>query len=161
MGEVVPLRKPKAAPKHKWRKKKGEPWRLPHLRGKRPRGHPKVKYGPKGKVLIATGQVWVALHSQELMVVTQLIAARKTFYPYDVVFARYRSKSIYSDCIGEANFRASYKVWEDYLVFNKETMTKLAHLSRFDPESPWRGHKDAEESALKFFGLDADGNRTD
>ena len=83
---------------------------LGDLNGERPKGHPRLELGPKGKVLLAPRQVWVMRHNQELWVIRgcddHLNKGR-----YEVHLSRYGSTHI-ERSISEANLRTNYSVWE-------------------------------------------------
>lgn len=101
------------------------PWKFCHLRGLRPPEHPEVLYGPRGKVLIAPGQVWVSVHSEEMVVITRIFRARRSHYPHDVVYKPYHGSDMQLSCVSEATFRMSNKVWEEYVIFLKNLTIKL------------------------------------
>jgi len=82
---------------------------LGDLNGERPKGHPKLGLGPKGKVLLAPRQVWVMRHSQELWVIRQ--CDNRLNGRYEVHLSRYGSTHIELS-ISEANLRSNFCVWE-------------------------------------------------
>ncbi|MDE2071401.1 MAG: hypothetical protein KGI70_01545 [Patescibacteria group bacterium] len=128
------------------------------LKGKRPKGHPKVKRGKRGKVILQVGQVWVEGHTQRLWVLTDMAVARKSFYKHDVIMSAYKSSGF--QIFSEATLRMTMTIWDDWGAEQKALMKKLTYMSENDPESPWRGHIDAGKLARVFFGLDSKGNRT-
>jgi len=119
-------------------------------------------YGPRGRVIMVRGQVWVEIHTQQLWVVRRMTKNKKragSMYPHDVELVAYRGSE--ERTLAETTVRMCMRVWEDYLVFNKETMEKLDRLSHSDPTSPWQGRHDATRQARNFFSFDAKGNRID
>ncbi len=143
-------------------KKAAGPWRFADLQGRRPRGHSKIKYGPRGRVLMALDQVWVDGATQELWVVHDLVPVKHrkgSLYPNDVLLIAYRGTRFWK--LAETTVRLTMRVWDQEAPAREELMQKLNYMSRHDPQSPWYGQKDAKRKAQKFFGLDARGNRND
>lgn len=134
-------------------------WRVIDLLGKKPRGHVSPRYGPRDRVLMARGQVWVEGHNQRLWVIGHMAKNKKrkgSLYPHDVTLVAYRGNE--ERTLAETSVRLSMQVWEVYLIEHKLLMKKLAHASDHDPQSPFKGQPDA---ARNFFGLDPQGNRID
>lgn len=153
MGNVVRF------PKEHTRLRKKPYWRVIDLLGKAPDRHVPPQYGPRGRVLMARGQVWVEGHSQRLWVVKSMTLNKKrkgSLYPHDVVLVAYRGRE--ERKLAETGVRMSMSVWEVYLVERARLMKKLAHASEHDPQSPFKGRPKA---ARDFFGLDSEGNRID
>jgi hypothetical protein len=144
------------------RRKRDQPWRLVHLGGRSPHGHPPLKRGPRGKVLLAKRQVWVMLHNDELWTVFHIEDSRHSgTFPHHVWLRRYRSRGICFIELAEQSLRAGMRVWEDAVEFKKELMVKVKHASETDPTSIFRGLGDGGAAAPRFFGLDDDGNKID
>jgi len=101
----------------------------PDLRGKRPNGHPKVQFGPRGKVLLQKGQVWVERHTKRLFVITQVVVAREGFYPHDVIVQGYRQGPHTSYPYSESNFRTQFEVWDTFGELGNVLVRKLEHMS--------------------------------
>ena len=166
MGVVIQFPRPYRGPKvreHKQRRVakqfKPKQWCFADLNGKRPQGHPEVKFGPRGKVELAKGQVWVETHTQQLFVVTQIVVARKNFYRLDVMAQGYRQGPGTCYPYSEANFRSQFEVWDSFGQSRKELMKKLAHVAEHDPTSPYYGDNERARLAYQDFGFDKDGNR--
>lgn len=153
MGEVLRI------PKERTRLRRKPYWRVVDLLGQPPKGHKAPTYGPRGRVLMAPGQVWVEGHNQRLWVIKSMTLNKKrkgSLYPNDVVLRAYRGRQLRA--LAETGVRMGMQVWEVYLVSRKELMEKLAYLSERDPGSPFKGRPQA---ALNFFGFDVQGNRID
>lgn len=161
MGEVIPFPDQSRWPSDRpgLRKPNG-PWRTIDLKGRRPSGHPAPEYGPRGRVKLAIGQVWVECHSQELYVVKDLVDARCSLYSYDVVLIAYKRERI-QRVLAEATIRCTMQVWDRFESERRKRVSELCELAEYDPESPWRGTKTAGSRALAFFGMDEDGYRID
>lgn len=140
MGTVVPFIHEK------------RPGTLTKLRGRRPLGHPEVKRGPRGRVLLAPKQVWVE-GTGTLWVLESLRPVRDGFYPYNVTLVRYDGAPG-ARILAEHTFRSYMEVWEDAVQSRKHLASKLKDG---DPH-PFGSN----EAAAKFFGIDPDtGNRVD
>ncbi|MDB5264554.1 MAG: hypothetical protein JWN64_125 [Parcubacteria group bacterium] len=162
MGDIlefpeVPDRWPSSRP---GLRKPNGPWRAIDLKGKPPEGHQSPSYGPRGKVLIATEQVWIEGHTQRVYVVVELINIRDTFYPHDVIFASYKDMSKRRR-LAETTFRLSMKIWDVFEVERKPLVESVCVGAKHDPTSPWKGVPQASVYALNFFGLDNEGYRID
>lgn len=132
------------------RRKRGELWRLADLEGRRPRGHVAPEFTPKGKVILAVGQVWVLGHSQELVVITQIDrnCAAHPAYPDGVWITPYlRTNSYHPHFLREMTFRQTHRVWDQFAPDMAETMRKLERIGG--------------EGARSFFGLNVHGERID
>jgi hypothetical protein len=147
MGDVVEL----------FPRKPGEPWTYGQLNGGRPLGHPDLKRGPRGKVLLDENQVWVELHNQRLWVVAEKWKVRDTFYPHNLFLLSYRGSEV--RVLAESGLRATMRVWDEWAEFSRECMEKFDYCAQHDPGSPWCGQPNAVELARNHFGLDAKGNR--
>jgi hypothetical protein len=81
-SNVVPLFKKPKKRQNRWYKDQEDGkwyynfWTLDELQGKRPRGHPRLDFGPRGGVLIAPRQVWVEIGSDELWVIEKISRRR-------------------------------------------------------------------------------------
>jgi hypothetical protein len=140
-------------------KPRGIPWKMIHLRGKRPYKHPRVlKRGLRGKVLLEVGQVWVMNHNQRLWRVAHIVLARDGTYPLQVTAIEYRGTEHWT--VSEQNFRGCADIWDVHVADMRRLMDKLLHSTDTDPHSPFR-RRGGRTSALKFFGLDSEGNRVD
>jgi len=156
MGVVIPF------PLERIRIRRTAYWRIIDLLGKKPRGHVAPKYGPRGRVLMARGQVWVELHNQRLWVIGFIAknpSRKGSLYPNDITLIAYRGSE--ERTLAETTVRQTMRVWEVHLKEHKETMEKLDRLSQSDPTSPWQGRRDATQRARNFFSFDAQGNRID
>ncbi len=156
MNKIIPLR-PSLVGRPVQR---GEAWYLflDTKGGKKPKGHPPLERGPRGKVLLAVNQVWVELHTGMLWVVRSIEKTRKhPSYPHDVGFTPYH-KGHYQRILAEMTFRQTMQVWEDAIQFRIDLGVKVNYAARQDPKSPFRG-RGAAESARAFFGIDEHGNR--
>ncbi|MBP7770522.1 MAG: hypothetical protein KA066_01265 [Candidatus Pacebacteria bacterium] len=156
MGVVIPF------PKSHTRLRSKPYWRVVDLRGKKPSGHVAPMYGPRGRVLMARGQVWVERHNQRLWVIGFIAKNPKrkdSLYPNDVTLIAYRGSE--ERTLAETSVRLQMDVWEVHLTEHKALMEKLDRLSRDDPGSPWHGRSDATQRARNFFSFDAQGNRID
>lgn len=124
MGDVVPF------PRKRTRLRKKPFWRVVDLLGKRPRGHISPAYGPRGRVIMAPGQVWVEGHNQRLWVIRKMTSNKKrkgSLYPHDIVLCAYRGKEM--RCLAETGVRLNMRIWEVHSKEMKETMDKLAYLA--------------------------------
>jgi len=157
MGQVYAF--PATKEMHERRERLKIKWRFKDLQGGRPQGHPAhIERGPKGRIILAVGQVWVEGHTQNLVVIRELWVARNTFYPHDVVFAPYLNKCE-AHCLAETTFRMTHEIWDTWGDSQKHLMEKLERMSATDPQSPFRNFPDPGASAEAFFGLDRNGNR--
>lgn len=146
-------------PKERTRLRKKPYWRVVDLLGQAPQGHVRATYGPRGRVIMAPGQVWVEGHNQRLWVIRSMSINKKrkgSLYPSDVVLRAYRGRE--ERMLAETSVRLGMQVWEVYLQARKDLMAKLVYASEHDPSSPFKGQPQA---ALRFFGLDSEGNRID
>ena len=135
-------------------------WVGPEL-GQRPRGHPPLVRGPRGKALLAVNQVWVR-HSDSMLWVIREIkkGGAHPAYPNRVVVAPYY-RSQYLHELAEATLRLTMSIWEDEIRSRRESIIQLRRAARLDPGSPWRGSRTAAQSAYLFFDIDEYGNRAD
>lgn len=130
------------------------PSTLTKLRGRRPLGHPEVKYGPRGRVLLAPQQVWVEGHTGVLWIIESLRHMREGFYPFNVTLVRYDGTSKGARILSEHTMRSYMEVWEDAVQSRKRIAEKLKDGS----PHPFGSNK----AAAQFFGIDPDtGNRVD
>lgn len=165
MGKVI-LIKPELARSslHGKPVKRGGVWHLwvSPGPGQRPRGHPPLARGPRGKALLAVNQVWVQHPDYTLWVIRDIKkdGTSHPSYPHRVVLAAYY-RGRYLRELSEATLRQSMSVWEDEIESRKELILKLHRAAHFDPESPWRGQETATQSACSFFDIDEYGNRVE
>ena len=108
-------------------------YQLIDLAGERPRGHPELSCDPQGMVLLATGQVWVEIHNQDLWVIRRL--EKRPSGNYLVYLSMYRRRKI-TLILSEIGFRQSMLVWEHYLKFNQETAEILRSMFEGDLFAP-------------------------
>ena len=134
--------------------------RLGDLSGERPKGHPKLRFGPRGRVFLAPRQVWVMLHTQELWVIRrcddQLNPGK-----YEVHLSRYGSTHIELS-ISEAGLRSSMRVWEK-MVEELGIIVQKVRQSIEQGEGGQFGHttKNTSQVLANFFGVDpATGTRS-
>jgi hypothetical protein len=144
--------------------KPNEPWKLRHFGFNRPEEHPNIAFGPRGRVIMEAGQVWVEDHTQKLWTVTymRINEARRhnsPLYPHDVTLKAFRGVETRS--LAETSVRRSFTVWDAYIKRMVESRSKLRRMSGTANDSPWRGDPDASERAGIFFRLDRYGFRTD
>ena len=148
MGEVVNF------PRERTCLGKKPYWRIVDLLGKKPRGHTPPSYGPRGRVLMAKGQVWVEGHNQRLWVVSKMVRRRQrkgSLYPHDVTLAAYRGAETRTMC--EASVRLNMSVWDIHAADQARLMRRLENAAA-------RG---SHPSCVvrSFFGFDREGNRID
>lgn len=124
-------------------RKRGMYWHMADLGGHRPTGHPTLKRGPRGKVLLELGQVWVEPHNDELWVIDEIKKVRDAFYPHDVLLIRYQGCVVRK--IAESSLRSGFQVWDDAIASRKVIMAKLARAG----------------ASPAFFGLNKNGDRID
>lgn len=151
-------------PKNTERKKKpGESWKVGDLEGKRPEGHPPIRRGPRGGLILAEGQVWVEVHTRRLVVLERFEVRRSSgTYRHQVWIRPYKTRADYFlKELAEASFRGSFQVWDDFVEAMPRLMEEFIRAAATDPESPFRGMQDPAAAARKFFGLDEKGNRID
>lgn len=144
MGTVVPFRK---------KSQKLRPARyLRELNGERPVNHPKVSFGPRGKVLLAERQVWITLHNQELWVIRRLHLEPSG--RYRVYLSRYGSRVI-SWTLSEISFRANLQIW-DKTVEELKALVEKVRQSIEDGEGEYFGitTENCSQVMKNFFGLD-------
>lgn len=133
-------------PKKRWRA-----YRLGDLAGARPRGHPKViPRGPRGRIRLEVGQVWVEIHGEKLWVIRYL--EPRTQGRYWVYLSLYgRDETSYD--LSSLTLKQIMKIWDEAAPFFRSTvehMKKVAFLCGGDPIQ-----------AVKFFGVDPQtGERT-
>lgn len=140
-GLAPPKRLP---PKHAIaprKKKDSGPWCLADLGGKKPRGHPVIKRGRRGKVLLAKSQVWVELHTKHLWVIDHIEHGYHAgTYPCHVWLRPYGTRTrlyLYAHhSLSEQSFRGGMKVWEDFMEFDIRLRRQIRRMiNEFDPDS--------------------------
>ncbi len=141
-------------------RKKGDPWRLVDLHDSRPLGHPPVRRTRFGKVILNVEQVWVDLATDELWVVWEIIPHYHRSKYARVHLKRYRARPPYLIReLSESNLRGQMRVWDDMREFKQDLVEKLRE--EFPVSTPPQTRQRALVSTLRFFGLDARGNRID
>lgn len=145
---AVPKVKAENAPGWAWdfvrSKKVYRLWKLSHLEGKRPSGHPKrISHGPRGRVLIERSQVWVESRGY-LVVVVAYGGGRVYFRDFR------RRVNNYSD-LSEQTFRGCYKIWEEAIENGIALAKKLRHIVE---NGEAKNFFSSHESACSFFGMD-------
>ena len=116
-SNVVPLFKPEKK-KCRWYRDENDGkwyyhyWKLDELAGRKPRGPPQLKFGPRGKVLLAKKQVWVELDSDELWVISSL---RVRDDGKHIVYLKHYLLNEESRRITETTLRSSMMVYEEAL----------------------------------------------
>lgn len=143
MGDVIRF------PYERTRLKKKPYWRVVDLLGKKPRGHAAPAYSPRGRVLMAPGQVWVERHNQRLWVIGKIAKNKRRIgnaCPHDITLIAYRGKEARK--LAESTVRQTMSVWDVHVVDQIRLMKKS-------------GYAAAHGVIRSLFGLDAEGNRID
>jgi hypothetical protein len=94
------------------------------LLGRKPGGHPAPIYGPRGRVLMARGQVWVEEHTQRLWVIRAITKRKGRACSHDVVLVAYKGKE--TRMLAEATVRLRMSVWDAFAARRDRRMKKLA-----------------------------------
>lgn len=125
------------------------------LKGRRPRGHPEVRRGKRGGVLLDVGQVWVAGNDELWIVVSFYDAGRSGTYKHNVKIKPFwRKGKRYTKMLSEQTFRSEMQVWDDHLASKAEFLEKLKR------DAPLHGY--TFEGACAYLGIDpTTGNRID
>lgn len=126
---------------------------------KRPKGHPQLRRGPRGKAILDVGQVWVEIPTDMLWVVRSFWkgSAHPSYPHYVELTPYYRGR--YQYILSEASLRKNMQVWEDAIGFSADLMARVEFAAHNDPTSPWKGRQSAGIAARSFLGIDAQGNR--
>lgn len=102
------------------------------LLGRPPVGHPEIRRGPRGGVILDVGQVWVAITSEEelwVIISTELTARRGT-YKHNVVLAPFSARDPkFHRKLSEQTFRYTMRVWDDYIEPQMIRIRELTQLA--------------------------------
>ena len=102
------------------------------LLGRPPIGHPEIRRGPRGGVILDVGQVWVAITPEEELwvIVSMELTERKGTYTHTVVIAPFSARDPkFHRKISEQTFRSTMHVWDDYIKPQVDRIHELTRLA--------------------------------
>lgn len=126
-------------------------WRYGDLNGLRPKGHPTVfTYGPRGKVLLEIGQVWVEIHNGILWRVNELDTRHDG--TYKVTLGLYYHPKRNDRMLAETTLRLNMEIWDVVGQKRSELLTKLKRCINAGEGKAFG--ITSLDAAARFFGLD-------
>lgn len=143
MGDVIRF------PYERTRQRKKPYWRIADLLGKKPRGHAAPACSPRGRVLMAPGQVWVEACNQRLWVIGKITKNKRRIgnaCPHDVTLVAYRGRKTRK--LAESTVRQTMSVWDIHVAGQARLMRRSVYAA-------------AHGVVRSLFSFDAEGNRID